>query len=113
MSQAADLLRQHTQKGKSVGKHDQGDAEHPYSLGVVEDEVFVVNEDYQPYKPVIQRIRKKDDSTVYRLCYFVITKNGKPGFGQFAPMVNGEDLCALINQAVERHWPGFENINSK
>jgi hypothetical protein len=79
----------------------------------VENEVFIVNEDYQPYKPVIQRIRKGDDSTIYRLCYFVIAGKGNIGFGQFSLIVKGGRSLYTIKPAAERHWPGFEAIDSR
>ena len=84
---ARDLLQEHSQIGKSVGKHDQGDKEHTYRLGVVEDEVFVINEDFDPYKTVIQKIKKEDDSYIYRVCYFVITGPPYPVRAGRAPLI--------------------------
>jgi len=113
MSEAADKLSKHTQIGKSARKHDQGDVDHPYSLGTVVDEVFVVNEDYDPYKSVVQKIEKADGSMIYRICYFVVTGKGTVGFGQYSPMLNGHDLCELMKLVIEKHWLGLETLSAK
>jgi hypothetical protein len=100
-----DLLRAHSMKGKKVRKYDQGNKEQPYCLGVVEDEVSVINEEFGPRKIVIQRIcEQKDGAYTYRLCYLVINGKGGVSFGQYAPMLNGSEFGALISQAINKGW---------
>lgn len=93
-------------------KFDQGDAAHRFRLGDVEDEVFVINDDYTPYKPVIQKIRRRSDGTyLYRFGYFVVarrnTGTAAVSFGQYCLMVSEEDTRSLMAQAAAKGWPGF------
>jgi hypothetical protein len=79
------------------------------SVGIVEDRVYVIVQDYQHF---IQRIKldspeENDASTyAYRIGYYTWSGNGdRVIFGQYNSLVSERQLTDLLCLAASKGWP--------
>lgn len=95
-------LREYTTIGNKVRYYDKNNP-HKIYFGEVIDEVSEMSSDDPEYKHFIQKIKWKDGSELYRICYYVISKNGKSiVFGQFASTQPKNTIKELLNKAIKK-----------
>ena len=74
----------------------------------VEDEVVFVAPSNEKKAFCFQKLRHGNGREEYRICYYMIAvkprMKGKWAFGQFAPMMSGEELKLLFEKAKAKGW---------
>jgi hypothetical protein len=104
------ILEAATRKGKTVWFRDKITGK-PIRWGTVEDEVYVLDNDY---KHLIQRIRYAEEGSSdspwigYRTGYYTFDKNMKHvKWGQYSQCLSEEKYRDLLGEAKTRGWPIF------
>jgi hypothetical protein len=78
----------------------------------VEDEVSFVAPSNPGKAFYLHKLRFEDGRVEFRICYYMIAykprMKGKWAFGQFAPMMTGEEMAMLFRRAQEKGWLNVE-----
>ena len=99
-----DKLKNLSTIGKKVKYREKGKMGKGKSkvIGEIVDEVSVIEKNGE-YKHFIQKIKRLDGTTQYRICYYTINnKKTRIQFGQFAAEIPKENIKELLIKAVQK-----------
>ncbi len=95
-------LREMTTVGKKVRFKRKGGPEKSYVIGVVVDEVSVMDPNPE-YRYFIQKIQRTDGIVSYRICYYTLdSEKTRISFGQFSSEIPEEQFKELLKLAHEK-----------
>jgi len=97
-------LKNKTTIGRKVYYRTKGDmkSSKPEFIGKIIDEVSVMDNDPE-YKHFVQKIKRKDGTIQYRICYYTLDKKkNKIVFGQFASEIPYNSFKKLISKVLKK-----------